>query len=145
MESNDFKSLFGSVAKDHGFRKVHGGWCVEFISALVALNLQRSNYGNYFELNIKVFLGEAGHSVDDLNKKIKSMTGDIFRRQPEECRPAFDLDSSLSEGERKQILDKMFAGLISLIVESADSPARLLELREERGPGSGLAFMHALP
>jgi hypothetical protein len=66
MESNDFKSLFGSVAKDHGFREVHGGWCVELISALVALNLQRSNYGNYFELNIKVFLGDGGHSADDL-------------------------------------------------------------------------------
>ena len=56
MESNDFKKIFGEVAKGNGFERAHEGWFKEFSDIIQVLDLQRSNYGPYFYLNIKVFI-----------------------------------------------------------------------------------------
>lgn len=59
------------------------------------------------------------------------MSGDIFRRQPEEYREAFDLDSPLRLADRRAAIEKMFRELIDHIVSASTGPAGILRLRDE--------------
>ena len=56
MESKDFRKLFNEIAKNNGFEPAFGGWFKESDECIVALYLQKSNFGNYYELNIKTFV-----------------------------------------------------------------------------------------
>ncbi len=132
MKAGEFKVLLGDVAKAHGFTSAHGGWYREAPAALLVLNLQKSNFGNYFELNLKLFLG-AGlpSSSAELKKLVKNLSGDIFRRQPEEYRNAFDLDAALTDSDRRSLIDRMFGELVDRIVSASTDPAGILRLRDE--------------
>jgi hypothetical protein len=132
MDTREFKSLFAEVAKAHGFHAAHGGWYQELPAALFVLNLQKSNFGNYYELNLKFFLSRK--SPDDsaaLKKLIKNQSGDIFRRQPEDFRIAFDLDAQLSVAERRAALDEMFCSLVDRMISAATDSAGILRLRDQ--------------
>lgn len=132
MEAKEFKAFLGDMAKAHGFMAAHGGWYRETASALFVLHLQKSNFGNYFELNLKLFLGR-GLPSDSAEWKqlVKRDSGDIFRRQPVECREAFDLDAAITVADRRDTLDRMFTELLDRIASASASPAGLLQLRDE--------------
>lgn len=101
-------------------------------AALLVLELQKSNFGNYFELNLKLFLGcAAPNDPAEFKKLVKNLSGDIFRRQPEECRSAFDLDALVGLAERRESIDRMFSELVDRMASAADSPAGILRLRDE--------------
>jgi hypothetical protein len=132
MEAKEFKALLGDVAKAHGFVAAHGGWYRETPAALFVLDLQKSNFGNYFELNLKLFLGRGLPSNSaELKKLVKSLSGDVFRRQPEEYREAFDLDAAITGIDRRGHLDRMFTELVDRMVSASESPAGILRLRDE--------------
>jgi hypothetical protein len=132
MEASEFKVLFGDVARAHGFTAAHGGWYRKTPTALFVLNLQKSNFGNYYELNLKLFLGEGLPTSATVSKKlVKSLSGDIFRRQPKECREVFDLDATITADDRRERLDRMFTELVDRIATAAASPLGLLRLRDE--------------
>lgn len=132
MEASEFKAVLGDVAKAHGFAAAHGGWYRETPAALFVLNLQKSNFGNYFELNLKLFLGQGAPSTAaDFKKLVKRLSGDIFRRQPEEYREVFDLDAAITAADRRNRLERMFTELIDRIASAAASPFGILRLRDE--------------
>lgn len=132
MEASQFKTLLGSVAKAHGFTAAGGGWYRQTPAAFFILNLQKSNFGNYFELNLKLFLGiELPGNPTDLKKLVKSQSGDAFRRQPEEYRSAFDLDSALADSERRNLFERLFHELVDRIASASVDPAGILRLRDE--------------
>lgn len=132
MEALKFKSIFGNVAKTHGFSTAYGGWHQETQSALVVLDIQKSNFGNYFELNVKIFLNtRVPTSPSELKKLVKSLSGDIFRRQPEEYRVAFDLDAPVTNFDREELINMLFTNFVDRIVLASSNPADLLRLRDE--------------
>lgn len=134
MKAKEFKDIFGDAAKSHGFNVAPGGWYRELPIALLVLELQKSNLGNYFELNIKLFLGRGAPSdPSEFKKLVKNMSGDIFRRQPEEFRDAFDLDTPIDSKDRRVRLEQIFSELIDRIVSAAASSAGILRLRDEGG------------
>ena len=51
MESKEFKKVFEKVAKANNFEKAFGGWFKESTECIVVLCLQKSNFGDYYELN----------------------------------------------------------------------------------------------
>lgn len=132
MEASEFKNIFGDVAEAHGFTSSHGGWYRETQTALFVLGLQKSSFGNYFELNIKLFLGRSfPGKAAEFKKLVSSLSGDIFRRQPEECREVFDLDTTSTAADRRSRLDRMFVELVDRIASAATSPFGILRLRDE--------------
>lgn len=139
MEANQFKAIFGGVAQAHGFTAAHGGWYQEHKAALFVLDLQKSNFGSYFELNLKLFLGH-GPPINpaELKRLVRILGGDVFRRQPEEYRATFDLDASVDAADRRASLDQMFTELVDRIASAADSPAGILRLRDD-------GVVHLLP
>ena len=108
MDSKEFKKLFGYLAKN-GFESIFGGWFKESAECIVVLDLQKSNYGNYYELNIKVFIqGLFGKLYIKGKDLVKKDTGDIFIRQPNDYKELFDLDNKISDSEREIMLDELF-------------------------------------
>jgi hypothetical protein len=132
MKPKDFKAVFDDVAKSHGFKTAHGGWYQELSGALFVLDLQKSHFGNYYEFNLKLFLGIGPpNDPTKFKKLVKGLSGDVFRRQPEDCRNLFDLDVPLGTTERRAAIDKMFCDLVDRIVSSAGTPGGILRLRDE--------------
>lgn len=114
MESDDFKKIFGEVAKENGFERAYEGWFKEFPEIIQVLDLQKSNYGNYYYLNIKLFIqGAFGSKYVKSKKLVKTDGGDIFLRQPDNCSNLLDLDAPLEDTERKEGLQRMFNDFIS--------------------------------
>jgi len=132
METKEFKTMFGEVAASRGFVAGGGGWYRVLLMGLFVLALQKSNLGEYFELNLKLFLNQTvPKDAASLKKMTKSMSGDIFRRQPEQYRPAFDLESGINVIERKRLLEVLFDEIVDQIAAGANAPSGLLRLREQ--------------
>jgi hypothetical protein len=56
MNSKEFKNLFGKVAESNGFERAFGGWLKESEDCIVVLDLQKSKYGDRYQLMIKIFV-----------------------------------------------------------------------------------------
>lgn len=131
MEKPQFKALFDDVARGHGFLAAHGGWHRQFEGVLLILDLQRSNFGAYYELNLKLFLNSLSAAERIASKiLVKSESGDIFVRPPETYRPAFDLEATLSALQRREKLDDLFRKWVLPVGEACASPAGILSLRD---------------
>lgn len=108
MENKDFKKSFNEIAKKHGFESAFGGWFKESDECIAAIYLQKSNYGNYYELNIKIFIQGMFGEYYKKSKSLKNAVSDILGRQPEEYKDTFDLESSIECSARKNKLEKLF-------------------------------------
>ena len=112
MKTKEFKKLFNETAKSYGFESAFGGWFKESDECIAALYLQKSNYGNYYELNIKIFIQGVFGEHYKKSKELKNAVSDILGRQPEEYRDIFDLELSTENAIRKTKLDQLFNDFI---------------------------------
>lgn len=112
MESKEFKNMFNEVAKKNDFAPAFGGWYKESNECIAALYLQKSNYGNYYELNIKIFIQGVFGKHYQKSKELKNATSAILGRQPVEYRDVFDLDALMEDIIRKGRLEKLFDDFI---------------------------------
>jgi hypothetical protein len=132
MEYRDLKFVFGEIALEHGFSRAGRGWLRETPVALLFLDLQRSNFGRYADLNIKLFLQNERVVVSpDVTRMLERKSGDVFLRQPKSYGAAFELDSRLDDFVRKGTIGQLFVGVVSRIVAACATPSGLLELRDE--------------
>jgi hypothetical protein len=129
MDAKEFKELFSDVAIVNGFASAHGGWFRESTESIVVLDLQKSNFGNYFELNIKIFVqGLFGNRYTRTKKLVKRSTGDIFLRPPDLYKVALDLDVVKSRDERKAALEVLFREFLAPTTTDALSRAGIASL-----------------
>ena len=52
MNSKEYKNIFNKIARENGFVKAFGGWFQESRECILVLDLQKSNFGDYYEMNI---------------------------------------------------------------------------------------------
>lgn len=129
MNSKEFKTIFGDVAKVNGFEKAFGGWFKESTECIIVLDLQMSNFANYYELNIKIYIQGAFGSHYVRNKDlVKKDIGDIFTRQPSEYRDVLDFDEPMDDENRKEKLEKLFNEFIAPFTDKALSKSGIKEL-----------------
>ncbi len=114
MDSREFKNkLFDSEAKANGFEKAFSGWIKESAECIAVLELQKSNYGNYSELNIKIYIqGIFGNQYKKSKELIKKDIGDIFTRAPHNYKDTFDFDKIMDDDLRKERLSSLFKEFI---------------------------------
>jgi hypothetical protein len=113
MKAIDFKKIFGEVSKENGFERAYEGWFKEFSEIIQVLDLQKSNYGSYYYLNVKLFIqGAFGRKYVKSKQLVKIDGGDIFLRQPDNYSNLLDLDAPLESSDRKEGLKKMFNDFI---------------------------------
>jgi hypothetical protein len=129
VESKEFKSLFGKLAIENSFSAAHGGWYRESAECLLVLSLQKSNFGSYFDLNIKVFVqGLFGNVPKPDKETIKNEIGDVFRRQPKEFTNAFELDDTKNHEQHKIAIAFFFNEFLNPFSAKALSRSGIIEL-----------------
>ena len=132
MNSKEFKTVFGEVAKVNGFEKAFRGWFRESAECIIVLDLQKSNFGDYYELNIKIYVqGTFGSHYVRSKDLVKKDIGDIFTRQPPEYRDAFNFDEPMNDENRKEKLEKLFIEFIVPFTDKALSKSGIKELAEK--------------
>ncbi|MGN6495617.1 MAG: DUF4304 domain-containing protein [Agriterribacter sp.] len=132
MDIKAFKISFDEAAKGNGFEKSFGGWILESSESIVVLDLQKSNFGNYFELNIKIFIHGIFEKIYIKNKDLKKYPGNVFRRHPPEFKDVLDLDMPLDETIRTQKLNLLFNEFILPFSNLALSRAGIRLLADKR-------------
>jgi hypothetical protein len=134
MESKKLKEIFDETAKAKSFEKKFNGWFKESDECICVLDLQKSNYADYYDLNIKIFIqGLFGKKYHPNKELVKKDTGDVFRRLPEEFKDVLNLSLLISEHERQVKLKYLFENFIEPFVLKANTKSGLIELaREER-------------
>lgn len=80
MNSKDFKGAFNQIARKYSFEKAYSGWFKESKECIAVLDLQKSNYGDYYELNIKIFIQGAFGSVYRKGKDLVKKTPATFSK-----------------------------------------------------------------
>lgn len=132
MNNKEFKNKFSNIAKSKGFESSFGGWFKESTECIVVLDLQKSNFGDYYEMNIKIYIqGMLGNDYVKNKDLIKKDTGDIFRRQPSEYRDVFDFDEPMDDEKRKKRLEQLFSEFIVPFTNKASSKSGIRELAEK--------------
>lgn len=131
MDSKDFKKIFGEVAKHQGFERAFNGWFKESSECIVVLDLQKSNYGNYYQLMIKIYVQGMFGSVYNKSKDLIKNTGDIFRGEPPEFKDGLNLDKSMEENIRKQKIEELFNEFITPFSNNSLNRKGLKELAKQ--------------
>ena len=132
MENKEFKQLFNDIAKKHGFESSFGGWFRDSNESIVALSLQKSSFGNYYQLNIKIYFQGAfdrhySKNKDLLNKDI----GNIDRGEPKEYESFLILDQRMDDSVRKKGLEALFNNFLVPFTDKALTKKGLNELAKK--------------
>lgn len=134
MENKEFKKMFGGIAKENGFSSVYGGWFKEFEDVIQVIDLQKSNYGNYYYLNFKIFIqGMFGRIHIKSKKMVKSEIGNIDARQPDQYSHLLDLEKPLSDSEREASLRELFTNFVVPLSNNTNSKEAIKALHAKGG------------
>ncbi len=129
MDSKEFKKVFGEVTKSHGFESAFGGWFKEREECIAVLDLQKSNFGDYYQLMIKIYVqGIFGNKYSKSKDLVKKEVGDVFRGGPPSYKDVFNFDEPMDNEKRKERLAKLFSEFIVPFIDKALSRQGLKEL-----------------
>ena len=129
MDSKEFKKMFGELAKANEFKSAFGGWYKESTECIAVLELQKSNFGDYYQLLIKVFIQGAFESTYAPNKGLlKSSMGHITANETPEYKAVLDFDEPMEDNIRKERLEELFTNHIVPFTNRALSKAGIREL-----------------
>jgi hypothetical protein len=129
MNSKDFKNFFNNISKANGFDNAFGGWFKESNECIIVLDLQKSNYGDYFELNIKIFIQDMLGNIYTRKKDlVKKDMGDVFTRQPNDYRGLLDFDITMDDIKREEKLIQLFDEFIVPFTNKALSKSGVKDL-----------------
>lgn len=133
MNNKEFKYYFGKLATQNNFKAAFSGWLKESEESIVVLELQKSNFGNYYDLNIKIYVqGMFGNKYRQNKNLVINELGDIFMRQPNEYNILFDFDIMMDDNERKKGMEKLFDNFIMPICENALTKKGIKNLAETK-------------
>ncbi len=131
MDSKEFKKKFDNMAIVNGFEKAFGGWFKESSECITVLDLQKSNFGVYYELNIKIFIQDLFSKKYIKSKElVKKDPGHIFTRQPNNYKDLLDFDISMSDMQREDKLKCLFGEFIVPFTNKALTRTGIKELAQ---------------
>lgn len=129
MNSKEFKSLFGSIAKENDFLQAFGGWYKESPECIAVLELQKSKYGDYYMLNIKIFIqGSFDTNYSPTKELIKSPMGDIGKQIVDDV---LSFDKPMSDELRTERLKELFSNTIIPYVSNLMTKANIIDLESK--------------
>ena len=132
MDVKDFKKEFGQIAKVSGFDRAYSGWFKEGEEAITVLELQKSNFGTYYQLNIKVFVqGVFGENYTKTKDVVKSSVGHINSGETQKYKKFLDLDQEMNSCLRLDGLKEMFENRMVSFVVKAITKEGIKKLQEK--------------
>lgn len=132
MDAKKFKVLFGQTAEIFGFTSAFGGAFKHLTDCVVVLVLQKSNFGDYFELNVKFFFnGLFGKNISIDKALIVKESGHVFLRPPKKYNSLFNISEESKEVEISKKMSGFFDEFLVPIVAKASSRSGILKLASE--------------
>lgn len=121
MNSKEYKKTFNTIAQENGFEKAFEGWFMESRECILVLDLQKSNFGDYYEMNVKIFIqGAFGCKYVISKDLVKKDIGDIFTRQPPTLRNVLVFDDiQMTDEERIWNTQKLFREFVMPFAQKA--------------------------
>lgn len=133
MDSKELKTLVNNFAEEGGFKKTYGGWIKTSREVISVIELQKSNFGNSYYLNLKFFIQGIFETTYSINKKlVKVDCGDVFLRPPKEYEELLNLDSKIATEERRRGIHGLFVDFILPMAREA-STRKGIKLLSETG------------
>lgn len=130
MNSKEFKNVFGDIAKAFGFSTAYGGWFKESSECFAVLELQKSNFGDSYLLNIKIFVQRAFEKTySPVKNTIKSASGHVTKQIRDKDFLIFD--KRMDDDIRKKAVEEFFNDYISPLIDKALSRQRLKDLEAD--------------
>lgn len=84
------------------------------------MNLQKSNFSNKFDLNIKTYIHELWGERYKINKElIVNKIGNLSRRQPKEYNTIFELDTNLGQDKVEILIEEFFTNFLDGYVKES--------------------------
>lgn len=125
MDSKEFKIVFGEIAKENNYMKAFGGWYLESSECLAVLELQKSTYGDYYYLNIKIFIqGSFDRKYSPTKELIKKPIGNITWQVIDDV---LDFDKPMNDDLRKEKLKELFKVTIIPFVNKLMTKRSIIE------------------
>src|SRR5688572_577665 len=122
MNSKEFKIVFDQEAKKIGFQKAFGGWFREFSDTIAVLELQKSKYGDYYQLLGKVYMrGAFGRDYTISKDLISRMMWHVGFDEPKEYRDVFDFDKEMEDSLRIEKLQNLFERIITPFLKKVET------------------------
>lgn len=132
MDSKEFKTVFGDVAKAHDFKKAFGGWYKESPECIAILELQKSSYADRFYLNVKIFVqGVFGKTYTPSKDLIKSSMGHVNASETKEYSDILYFDEPIDDNLRIERLRKLFENHILPFTSKTLSKSGIRELADK--------------
>ncbi|SEH29936.1 DUF4304 domain-containing protein [Chryseobacterium culicis] len=129
MSSKEFKSIFGNIAKENEFLQAFGSWYKESSECIAILELQKSKYGDYYMLKIKIFIqGAFDRSYSTTKELIKSPMGSIGKQIIDDV---FSFDKPIPDELRKERLNELFSNSIIPFVSNLMTKANIIDLESK--------------
>jgi hypothetical protein len=132
MDKAEFIKLFCEIGLLRGFTKDFGCLLKESNQCIVILELQKSKYGNYYELNIKIFINGVFNKKYKKNKELKKDIGDVFSRPASTYRDVLDLDTPIDVEIRTGKLNSLFDDFIVPFTDKALTINGIKQLSENQ-------------
>jgi hypothetical protein len=115
-------------------RKDYGGWFIENSESIGVLELQKSNFGKYYQLNIKIFFQKVfNESYTKSKDLVKAPMGHVNSGEPLKYKKLFDLDSQIDTRKREKILHELFDKHIVPFMSKAMTAAGVKTLQDKGG------------
>jgi hypothetical protein len=108
MDNKQFKKMFGKTAEKYGFTPLHTMWFKESDECIAVLELQKSNFGNYYQLNIKAFVHGIFRERYEKTKELKKNGSCIHAGHPDIYDKFLDLDVQMEDKERGEGVESLF-------------------------------------
>lgn len=112
MENKEFRKIIDGLARGRDFIKLFNNYFKKSEECILSLGLQKSNFGNYYYLNVKIFVHGVFGNHYSISKELVNDTGNVFIRPPGEYDRFLDLELTLADEDRKKNLEKMFNDFI---------------------------------
>lgn len=132
MDKTEFIKLFCAIGLLRGFMKDFGCLLKESNQCIVILELQKSKYGNYYELNIKIFINGVCNKKHKKNKELKKDIGDVFSRPPSIYADALNLNTPIDVEIRTEKLNNLFDDFIVPFTDKALTINGIKQLSENQ-------------
>ncbi|SIP96023.1 protein of unknown function [Chryseobacterium sp. RU37D] len=131
MDSKEFKVIFGEIAKSYGFIKAFSGWYKKNAESIAILELQKSNFGDYYQLNIKVFVQKVFNRTYEPNKDlIKSSLGHVNSSETKPYSRILNFDDHMEDNIRIELVNELFNNHIVPFINKTSSISGILNLEE---------------
>lgn len=120
MKGKDLKNIIYEMAQRYGFVPAFGGWYKESNECIATLEFRKSNFGNCYQLLLKIFIQGAFNKEYHPSKELMSrIIGHVNSSEPKKYMDALNLDNQIQDADRKNKIELVFSEHIHPFTEKA--------------------------